>query len=233
VSCTEFFTKTLAPWAARDPASLIPPVTTGNIGDLIEMTQDNPDNSLALLDKIKDAANKASGDEKSRLQAAALETASNAAGLGQAIISNAGKLTSVDTEDDARKLVTDAINSMKNLNESASLLTAIVPQPAEPFDPENIDDPFNKMAASAAVDDLAMAALVIIAAEAKTQEQTHENGVDGYVDDLKDKIDNNELNDNENLAKAMALAATLESRQDELSPSLKDALSGLNLFQKT
>ena len=225
VSCRDFFSNSWAPWAARDPDKLVPSVTTGNVDELIEMAENNPDLSLAVLKKIKDAAEGASGESKQKLQSAALDAAVNSVGLGQAILGAAGDLSSVKTQEDAEKLVISALDSMANLQAAGSLLFDILP-PApgvhdDPNDPQW--DEFNAFTEYASADSLALAAAMILAGEMK-------NAPDGdyekYIDEFAD-----DPNKNEELAMAMAFAAALEGREDELTGPLKNVLEGLNLIK--
>ena len=201
VSCTDFFSTSLAPWAARDPDKLIPAVTAGNVNELIAMAENNPDLSLAVLKKIRDAANKATGEDKHKLQSAALEAAVNAAGLGQAALGAASDLGSL--EDDPKAVVIDAINGMDNLDAAASILTEIL---AGGFDATTADP-----------NDLAMAAVVLLAAEAKKAP----GGIDGYIDHFDSQAPQSPA---EQLAVDLALAAI-----DNVSGTMKDLLESLNL----
>ena len=152
VSCTDFFSNSLAPWAARDPDGLVPSVNTGNLDELMSLTENNPDMSLALLKRLEQAAGGASPASKQLFQSAALEVAVNAAGLGQAILGAASDLGSID-RDNVEDLVIDAINSMKNLDDAASILLDIL---AGGFDMDDADP-----------NNLALAAVVLMAGEAK------------------------------------------------------------------
>jgi hypothetical protein len=161
-SCSDFFTHSLGEWAQRDPNSLIPSVTTGNIQNLLDMTANDPDLSLALLKKIADS-NDASDPA---LQTAALQAAANAAGLGAAILQNAGNVKDLD-ETTARDIVVNVVNGLGNLGEAASLLTGILPDvTAVTFDPAT-DPAWLAFTAVSSPGDLAMAAAVLIAADAK------------------------------------------------------------------
>ena len=200
-SCTDFFSTSWASWAARDPDSLVPTVTPGNVDELIALAENNPDLSLAVLKKIRDASKKASGTDKQKLQNAALEAAVNAAGLGQAVLGVAKDLGSL--EDDAKDIVIDAINGMDNLDAAASILAEIL---AGGFDASTADP-----------NDLALAAVVILAAEAKKAP----GGIDDYIDHFQDTP----LTPVEQLAVDLALAA-----KDNVSGPLKDLLDNLNLI---
>jgi hypothetical protein len=204
-SCTDFFTTSLASWARRDPASLIPPVTTGNVQELIELTENNPDMALALLKKINDAG--ANPD----LQAAALQVAANASGLGTAILQHTDDIGSID-ETNAKGIVVDALNSLSNVAETGTVLGDILPSP----DTQAWDD----FVAVSSAEDLAMAAAVLLAAEAKTAP----GGASGYIDDFDPDVPGTPM---EKLAVSLATAA-----KDKPSTGgfLEDLLSGLNLI---
>jgi hypothetical protein len=204
---------------------MIPTVTAGNVRELIAMAENDPDLSLAVLRKIQSAVEGASGEDKLALQSAALEAAINAAGMGQAIFGAAGELTNLDSDDVAKDTLLNAINGMQNLEASASILTSILPDPSDTA-------AFNNFTATANANDLAMAAALLIAGEAKKESANYQNGVDGYIDDLGNKFENGgQLSQSEELAQAMALAAALEGRENELSEPLRKVLSGLNLIK--
>lgn len=224
ISCTDFFSKSWASWAARDPDKLIPTVTAGNVDELLEMAENNPDLSLAILKRIQDAVGKSSGADTQKLQEAALEAAVNAAGLGQAVLGAADKLTSIETDTEARDLVLDALYSMKNLEAANELLEKTLP---EPYDEHgNLTEAFLSFSEKANVNDLAMAAALLIAGESKKAA----SDPNAYINELGDRIDHgNSLSSRESLALEMALAAL--DRADELSGPLKEVLDGLNLKQ--
>jgi hypothetical protein len=217
ISCTEFFSTSLAPWAARDPDKLIPKVTVSNVGGLIEQAENDPDLSLALLKKISDAAKNASGGDKAELQNAALEAATNASGLGQAVLGRAGEIASLETPEDAQKLLTNAINDMTNLEAAASVLTGTLPDPS--------DAPaFQSFVDAASPDDLATAAALLLAGEAKKS-----GDIDNYIDGF-DKNGSSQLSPAEELAVKMAEAAMDKYTATGAGGPLEDLLSGLNLI---
>ena len=205
-SCTDFFSTSLASWASRDPDKLVPAVTTDNVDELVASAENNPDLSLAVLKKIRSAAKGATGDNKQKLQDAALEAAVNASGLGQAVLGVATDLASL--EDDPRAVVTDAIKGMNNLDDAALILSEI------------IDDDFDMDKADP--NDLALAAVVLLAGEAKKAEQ-EPGGIDAYIDNFNPNDPT--LSPEEKLAVDMALAA-----KDKISGPLADALRELGLI---
>lgn len=211
-SCTDFFSTSLAPWAARDPNSLIPPVTTGNVDELIAGAENNPDMSLAILKKINDALKGADADEASSLQAAALEAAANASGLGPAILNQADDISQImEDKDNAKGLVIDALNDMPNLKETGETLTSILPEPGTPE--------FAAFVEKADADDLATAAAILLAAEAKNQGEDYINTFDASAATGSAK-----------LAVELAAAASRKYEETESSSRLKDILEGLNLI---
>jgi hypothetical protein len=159
-SCTDFFSTSLASWAKRDPASLIPTVTTGNVNDLIRMSENDPDLSLELLRKIKAAADRAGPEEAAALRAAGLKTGANAVDLGSSLINNITDMSDVGNADQARKMLSDAINGMPNLAETSAALSGLIPDPSDTA-------AFDAFTAAADLNDLAMAAVILLAAEAK------------------------------------------------------------------
>jgi hypothetical protein len=216
-SCTQFFSTSLAPWAARDPASLIPPVTTGNVHDLIGTAENDPDMSLALLNGINDAMAGASAGDKVKLQSAALEAAVNASSLGPALLNKVEDVSEL-TEDPqkAKQMVLDSLNDMKNLTAAADTLVAILPDPSN-------KDAFDAFADTADADALAMAAAVLLAAEAKKQANS------GDFLETFDPNDAATLSDSTMLAVKLAEAAKVKIDNNEGSDMLKDVLEGLNL----
>ena len=210
-SCTDFFSTSLAPWAARDPSRLIPKVTVDNVDELIELTENDPDLSLELLKKIGEAVDKASDDDKAKLQSAAIEAAVNSVGLGQTLINAVGDLSEIDTDDPdaAKDLVIDAINSMPNLEEASESLGNLLK------DPTNFIE-------TASADDIALAAILLLAGDAK---KNGSDDMDEYIEDF--------INDPSDQAKlALELAEALEDKVEDLSESLKTILDGLNLWPK-
>jgi hypothetical protein len=214
-SCRQFFTTSLAPWAARDPASLIPPVTTANIQDLLEQSANSPDQSLALLDKIKDALATASAEDQAVLQAAALSAASNASGVATSILSNAGDLLNAmesGQQSDIISVVSDAIAGLSNLASTATVLADILPAPGTPA--------FDDFVAQASPEDLAMAAIVLLAAEAQAS-----GGVEHYITQFPPTSPNT----TESLAVALAGAAAASYAASGGTGQLADILAGLHL----
>ena len=200
-SCTDFFSNSMAPWAARDPDRLVPAVTTGNLDELMALTENSPDMSLALLKRLEKAASGASGESRQQFQEAALEVSVNAAGLGQAILGAASDLSAIDSAN-AQDLFIDAIDSMKNLDASAELLFDI------------IDDDFEMDAADP--DNLAMAAVILLAGEAKKSPDTSD-----YITFFPPSPSTPEVN------RALQMA---DVAKDGVSETFKEILTALNLI---
>lgn len=215
LSCRQFFTTSLAPWAARDPASLIPPVTTGNIDDLLEQSANNPDQSLALLDTIADAVSTASAADAVVLQAAALTAASNASGVATAVLQNTGTLLdTMQNNGDIIPVISDAISGLSNLAPTADLLAAILPAPSTAA--------FDAFVAQASPEDLAMAAIVLLASEAQAS-----GGVETYISSFDPQ--SGSLSTTETLAVALASATAASYAASGGTGPLADILAGLNL----
>ncbi len=216
-SCRQFFTASLAPWAARDPASLIPPVTAGNIDDLLAQSANNPDQSLALLDKIASTVANASAADAAVLRAAALQAASNASGVATAVLSRAGDiLDAMNSSGDIIPVISGVISGLSNLGDAGALLAAILPDPSD-------TDAFNAFVEQASPEDLAMAAIVLLAAEAAQAP----GGVEDYISDFDPSGAG--LSDNEALAVALAEAAAARYTASGGTGPLANILAGLNL----
>jgi hypothetical protein len=214
-SCTDFFSTSLASWAARDPASLIPAVTTGNVDELIDDSENNPDMSLAVLKKIGDALERASPDDASTLQAAALEAAANASGFGPTLLNKASDISSLmEDKNNAKGLIIDTINDMPNLQETGEILTAVIPEPDTPE--------FDAFIEKADADDLATAAAVLLAAEAKSSSDSGD-----YINNFDSSASG--LSPSANLAVKLAGEASKKYEETNSTSRLKDILEGLNL----
>jgi hypothetical protein len=155
VSCTDFFTSSWGEWAARDPASLIRNVSAGNVDEYLAMAENNPDLSLELLKKISGAVAGASGADKVHLQSAAVTAAVNASDFTNVLMSKTADASTLEDAEDVKKLITDALNGMGNLTPASDALTGVLAQDPAAFK------------ASASADDLATAAILILAGEAK------------------------------------------------------------------
>jgi hypothetical protein len=187
------------------------------VDDLIEAAENDPDLSLEVLKGIDKALEDAGDDEKSTLQAAALEAASNASGMGTALLHQAGNIAEVlENTDNAGKLVADTLEDMDNLTETSEVLMNILPEPGTPE--------YAAFAEKASADDLAMAAALMLAAEAKEKQDSEDyfNSFDpGASASPRESM-------------AVELAKTALEKGDEpgsgLSDRLKQILEGLNLL---
>jgi hypothetical protein len=175
-SCTDFFSTSLAPWAKRDPSSLIPGVNAGNVQDLISQTESDPDLSLAVLKGIQEALKGTTDpDEKTVLRNAALQAATNASGLGGAFLANAGEIVkTLNHPDELKTTAINAINNMTNLDEVTDiLLNGIIPPPAS--DPVE----FVSFIDGAPATDLALSSTVLLLGEAQKLGSTE--AIEGYI----------------------------------------------------
>jgi hypothetical protein len=201
--CSDVFSTSLAPWAARDPADLIPHVNAGNVRELVELTEDDPGLSLELLKGIRSAAAGASASDKAKLQAAGLVAAANASELGGAILQNLHGVSDLDA-DGIQDLINSALSDAGNLLATADVLKELLG--ADPTtNPAFVD--------AASAGDLAMAAAILLAAEAK------ESGVSNFIDTY--------VPDPTTLVYKLAMAA---NGKPDVSGSIKDIIDGLNLI---
>ena len=212
VSCTDFFSSSLASWAARDPKNLIPDVTVDNVNELVELAENDPDLSLEVLLKIEEAVEGASDEEKAALQVAAVEAAGNAVGLGQTILNSAGEFAGLEDNDDAIDAILDAIDNMPNLEEASSALYDLLPK-----DPSG--EEFDNFINTASADEIALAAILLLAGEAKKSGDDEE-----YVDNFRSNPTSPEAQ------LALDLTAALADKEDELSETMRNILEGLNLI---
>jgi hypothetical protein len=160
VSCTDFFTTSWASWAARDPSNLIRNVSAGNVDEYITMAENNPDLSMEVLNGIGGAIGSASGEDKTKLQNAAVTAAVNASDLTNTLMNNVAEISNLENADDVKDLIAGTLNDMNNLTPASDALTAILPDPGD-------TEAFDAFTASASAEDLAMAAALILAGEAK------------------------------------------------------------------
>jgi hypothetical protein len=165
------------------------------------LTENDPDLSLALLKKIKDAG------VNPALQAAALQVAANASGLGAAILQHADDISNIDSTN-ATGIVVEALNDMSNLAETGTVLEDILPSPGTPAWDAFVD--------ASGAEDLAMAAMVLLAGKAK-----EENDPENYIDNFQTTT-----GPTETLAKELALAAKAKHSGGGF---LEDMLNGLHL----
>ncbi|MDR1143553.1 MAG: hypothetical protein LBK77_04935 [Spirochaetaceae bacterium] len=203
LSCSDFFTHSLAEWAQRDPGSLIPEVTPGNVEELIRLSENNPGMSLEVLKGI------AGSDKKSdpAMQAAALRAAANAADIANSLLKNISDVASGSMDSaTSRSVMIDAVGDMQNLADTGAALRAILPNSTVSTDYDGLDPA-----------DLAIAAMVLLAAEAR---QTGDAA--GYIDSVPSGPGTG------NLAVIKAMAQSSKSRYTG-GGFLGDLLDNLNL----
>jgi hypothetical protein len=222
-SCSGFFTNSLASGLARDQDDLVPKVTTANIDELVEQAEGNSDFAVAVMSSIQDSMEEATPAEASVFRAAAVELAVTASGVGTAVLDDAG--TILDTlengdlsdpavKDDLISDIADTLNGLSNLDETVSSLVAILPT----SDDTAAIDAF---IVNATADDLAMAAIVLLAAQAVTSA----DGTESYLKDFASTSVS--LTPVEKLAVTFAAKA---AERDDGSGPLSDLLEVLNLY---
>jgi hypothetical protein len=120
-----------------------------------------------------------------------------------------------DDPQKARQMVLDSLNDMKNLTDTVVTLTAILPDHSDSAAIKTFTD-------TADADALAMAAAVLLAAEAKNQANSED-----FLNNF-DSTDSS-LSDSAKLAVKLAKAAKEKIDDNEGSSTLKDVLEGLSL----
>lgn len=220
-SCQDFFTTSLASSLARNPADLVPNVTASNAAALAAQVASDPAASLIVLDGLAAVIAAASDEQQPALVALALGVASNASGVGGALLQSTGSLADLlmngDFEDESVQedlfaIVDSAIAGLGTLSDTAATLVSILTGTSA-----SIDD----IAATASADDLAMAAVVLLAASAADA-----GGVADYVDYLGTSP---ALNATEQLAADLAEAAAAKYAAEGGTGPLADLLAALNL----
>ena len=222
-TCSDFFSTSLASGLARDQDDIIPDVTVDNINELVDQAEGNSDLAVAVLGGIEDAMDEATPDEAAVLRAAAVELASTASGVGVAVLNDAG--TILDTlesgnlddpivKNDLISDIADSLEGLSNLEETSSSLVAILPSPDDTV-------AFDAFVANATADDLAMAAIVLLSAQATASP----DGTETYLGDFDSA--STSLTPAEELAVALAAKA---AEKDDGTGALSDLLEVLNLY---
>jgi hypothetical protein len=214
-SCSGFFTNSLASGLARDPDKLVPAVTTDNIDELISQSEGNPDMAAAVLNGIADAMAGASAAEQAELRAAAVNLASTASGVGVAILNDAGTILENLDGADVVSNISDAIGGLSNLGSTASALVTILPSPDDTV-------AFDAFVAQATADDLAMAAVVLLADKATSDPL----GTEAYINQFDS---GGTLSPQEALAVKLATSARDKNAAEGGGGTIGDLLSALNL----
>jgi hypothetical protein len=216
LSCMDFFTSSWAPWARRDPASLIKNINTGNVHQYITDAEADAALSLEVLKGIKDALGNAGPGDAAFLEAAALKAATNAAGLGPALLnslSDTGKISeAAEDPAKAKALIIDAIGKMSNLEETRNTLLEILPPPGTPE--------FTLFVAASDINALALAAAVLVSAEA----HSHPGGAGNYVDSF---TGSGGVSPAEKMAHALSLSAIQKYDNSGAEGIVKEILTQL------
>jgi len=222
VSCQQFFTTSLGDAFARDSKDLVPKVSANNAADLAAETDGDAAASLELLDGLTDLIADADAEDKADLVAVALDVSSSASGVESAVLEESDELLDIlqngDLDDpavqeDVYDLIDDALAGLDNLSESADAIVDIFSDPHV-----SIQD----VAAASSAEDLAMAAVMLLASEASQATA----GVSSYIDDFDAE---GELTPTEALAVALAEAAAEKYEEEGGEGPLADLLDTLNL----
>jgi hypothetical protein len=221
LSCTDFFSNSLAPWAQRDRTKLTVKVTADTVDQLLADYGNDPDTSLAILKGIKDAVKGASGHDKLDLQSAALEAAANAAGLGNTVLNQFNTILDAVADPDPTVIestIQNIIDSLDNLQGASAALLGALPDPA--VDPTGFDN----FVANSSPDKLALAAAVLLAAEAENN-----GGAGSYISGFNPA---SPATPNEEMAAAIAtkIAGDYASPDSEVDKVIQNMLAQLNLI---
>jgi hypothetical protein len=214
-SCVDVFSTSWGSALKRDPDKLIPQVTASNVEDLLEASLGDTDFATTLLGKISDSVETARGDEKAALQDAGLKAAANASGLATSILDNAGTLLK-GSEGDITDIQTTIDAILKDINgedlqQIAADLRAILNN-------ETINT--YKAKTKASDEDLAVAAIVLLLADAKKT-----GNLNSYLNQFANRKD---VNPTENEKKAILLAGVIAERTID-NEIINELLSAMNL----
>jgi hypothetical protein len=185
------------------------------VNELIDQSANNPALALEVLKGIQSAASGASGQDLITLQVASVTAASNASGLGTAILQNAGNIVdslSGSSSTAVVDLVSNAVSGLTQLAPSGSALVAILPSPSDAA-------AYNAFVAQAAPEDLAMAAVTILAAQAQAS-----GNVTDYINNFSPAVGTPEY-----LAAQLATSAKTKYAAEGGTGPLADILAALKL----
>jgi hypothetical protein len=196
-SCTDVFSTSWGSALKRDPDKLIPQVTSSNVKELLEASLGDPGFATTLLGKINDSVKTTQGEEKAALQDAGLKAAANASGLTNSILNNAEALlkSGGGNIEDIKNTVDGILRDMNGeaLQQIAGNLQTILKD-------KNTYQAKNK----APDEDLAVAAIVLLLADAKKAEN-----LDAYLDAFAGR---KELTLNPNEETALFLAGIIADK---------------------
>jgi hypothetical protein len=187
------------------------------VDELIKMAESDPDLALTVLKGIQKALEESSVSEASRLRAAAVRAATNAVAIGPSLLNRLGEVSASMNRDKAVQLATDTMNGMKNLSEARDILVAVIP------DSKRDKQGFDAFIGAAGVEELAIASLTLIAAEAKGQG----DNINGYIASFDSS---RTLSPSEKLAIKFAGEVVKKAGDEKSKGSLKGLLEGLNLI---
>jgi hypothetical protein len=112
-SCPEVMSTSWGRWAKRAPK--IPPITADNIESLLDATVGDPEFAEALLEAIREEIPNKDGEEKARLQGAAVTAAANGSGLDMEVITHIGDLIDAATGKDGNGPGVDNIDKITEI----------------------------------------------------------------------------------------------------------------------
>jgi hypothetical protein len=230
--CEDFFSTSWGAAFARDPADMFKnvTVTAGNVDDLLEASKGNPNVAKEALKKIKGAikGDLSAGDLK--LQAAALTAATEASGVASAIVSQAASLVHLtdlseeEQEAKAKEVMDSVLKKAQNLDVVAQTLTEEIK--LNTGSAWERDELIASNFADTDDETLFVAAMVLILADAKTNDMTATDYIDSKkttlfssddsIDVINEKLDSNDINP-EGESAELKLAWTLAQMVDPTS----------------
>jgi hypothetical protein len=199
-SCPEVMSTTWARWAKRAPK--IPAITSDNIDSLVDATVGDPDFAGALLETIRKEIPGKEGEEKAKLQGAAITAAANGSGLDIAVVTHLGGLINSTADGELDKegvhkitetfgAISDEVNR-ETIHYLAEDLTAVLlshkggGKAEDEYKGKYWENP------PVATDSLLMSIVVLLIAEADNQKA---KGFDEYLKIFQEKRSNISIED--------------------------------------
>jgi hypothetical protein len=208
-SCMDVFSTSWGSALKRDPNKLIPTVTASNVEDLLDASVGDTDFASALLGKIKDSAQNAKGAEKATLQDAALKAAANASGLATEVLKNAETLfeTGNGHTGDIQHTIDGILKDIdgSSLQQITRDLNSV------------LDNAYR--GSNASNEDLAMAAIILLLADAKKG-----GNLENYLNDFSNRKGGS-LTPNEQTALRLAEIIAERNTDDDIIRQLLDAMN--------
>jgi PleD family two-component response regulator len=212
---TGFFSSSWGSNLERDQGRLLPKITAKNAAELANDTAGDPKKAKLVAEKILDALkNTTDPAEKAALLNAGLIAANNASNLITVMMSNIDAFSNSNGDVGT---VLEKVQAAGDVRANANLISGLLDASGANTD--------SGLLAGATQDNLALAAVTLLLADAQEQDYTDASGQKEYLDNFAtNKTSATLLTDKQNMALDLAQAAA--GKKDGV---LKDVLDTLNL----